>query len=229
VADLRGQNPQYRAVFSGPPDSLLREVFDSLVVDTGFIEAPLANGTLVKIPVLLQVGELYSGTTNPAVGKSGPCDGNHLMDLRNSPGCPIYVGLVPASDHSNLSKRSTWSDFGLSTESSAATSTIEQWWEDPFIQALVSQMLDRHSWPTTEALNGARRLVEYSVQFADEVERHDVSRLKAWDVLSRVSSITDARLPFGTSVSLATGFPPLADGTTDADESRPIRQRRWSS
>ena len=217
VKNLQGQTTEYRTVFIGPPAEILELAFQFLIKDADAIEATLPNGSIINIPVLLQVDKFPTGNTNPVIGKSGICDADYLLDLRNARDCPIFVGLVPPGHHSILTHSSTRSDFGLSQSSNTSESTIYQWLNDNFIQDLVDQALGRHAWPSTEEREDAKKLIGAAVVAADEISRHDVSRRLAWGVLSRLWSISDTQIPFTSLVSLSAGFPPFNDGGIDAE------------
>ena len=215
VRYLQSETPEYRAVFNGPPSELLQEIFSALTSNVGHIEARLPNGTTAAVPVLLQVDQLPIGTKNPLVGKSGLCDDNYLLSLRNSTECPIYLGLISLGQHSNISQTSTRSDFGLGTQSNMASGTIYDWWNDPLIQLLVDSALARHAWGTVDKKDDAKKLIEASVVSADGMQRNDLSRRAAWAVLSRVWSVPDESSSFANLISLASGYPTYSDVSTD--------------
>jgi DNA phosphorothioation-dependent restriction protein DptH len=209
---------EFRAVFNGPPQELLQAVFVELTRDGG-LDVVRQNGEVVQVPVLQQVEALPEGKSNPPIGRSGVCNPHHLMDVRNSPNCPIFLALLPPGNQGNLSQSSTRSDFGLAPENNGGTATIGQWWGDDFVQSLVNRALDRHAWGEEE-FGDAKALVEEAVIAADQVDLHDVDRRKSWAVLARLWSISDKSTPFGTLVSVATGFPPVAMGSVDARSQR---------
>jgi DNA phosphorothioation-dependent restriction protein DptH len=216
VSSLQRDAAEYRAVFNGPPADMLSLVYECLTNGGHGLETNLRNGDVVRVPVLLQTDKLAPGEANPLVGESGLCDGNHLLVLRNEPRCPIFVGLVPPGQHSSLSQTSTRSDFGVSPSNSGAAS-ISQWLNDGFIQLLVDEGLKAGAAKPSDAeVNQARSLVEAAVEAADVAEKHDTSRRAAWLVLARLWALKDSPLPFGSRVSLATGFPPSGDGSVDA-------------
>lgn len=222
VSSLQSEAAEYRAVFNGPPADMLSLVYECLTNGGQSLETNLRNGDAIRIPVLLQTDKLPPGVANPLVGESGLCDGNHLLVLRNEPRCPIFVGLVPPGQHSSLSQTSTRSDFGVSPGNSGAAS-IFQWLSDGFIQLLVDEGLKAGKASPSEAeINQARSLVDAAVEAADVAEKHDTSRREAWMVLARLWSLKDSPLPFGSRVSLATGFPPGSDGSVDAKAKRSV-------
>ena len=217
LGDLSSENAQLRAVFNGPPAALLREVFDDLSRDGG-IRTPLSNGSDTVVPVLMVVTELPPGIQNPAVGSSGLCDQNHILNVRNSPQCPRFVVLSPPGNQTNLSQNTTWFDCGVAPQNNAGNVQITSWWQDDFIQRLALQALRRFAWENETVLEGARKLIAEAVFAADSAERHGGDRKAAWKVLSRVWSIDPARADFGRLISLATGFPPAGDDAINATQ-----------
>ena len=215
--NLQGSSAELRTVFHGPPLQYMLKVFEALVASGG-IEARLPSGERVAFPVVLQLDQLPSGTINPLVGDSGLCDESHLLVLRNSPSCPRFVALVPPGRHRNLSVSSASNECGMLADNNSGTATIEDWWRDEFIQDLVDSGLARNDWTNEGQRDQAKRLVEHAARAADVADRHDASRHRAWDVLSRLLSISDPALPFGSLLSLACGYPPVADGSVRADE-----------
>lgn len=217
VAGLQGAQPEFRTIFHGPPHDLMTEVLQLLVAEGG-IDVALANGQRMLLPVVLQVEQLSAGQSNPAVGASGYCEPNHLLAIRNSQS-PSFVALLPPGGRQvSLSLSSASDEFGLAAANNSATATISDWLNDPFIQRLIDDALDRHHWSSTEQRHDAHRLVEEAAKGADEAHRHSVERRGAWAALSRAWSISDPNIPFGTALSLACGFPPMADGSVDAGE-----------
>lgn len=216
VANLRGVEAEFREVFNGPPDEILEAVFE-LLISEGGIEATRGTGEPVIVPVVLQLNQLPEGHDIPAIGHSGRCDEPYMMALRNAPNCPIFLGLVPPGTQAILSQTSTRSEFGVASQNNSKSATTFDWWHDRFIQELVSDALGRHQW-TSDEREDARKLVEYAVHSADEIDKHKNStRRAAWFVLSRLWSIADKQMPFGSQVSLACGLPPSEDGEVNAD------------
>jgi len=210
------KDAELRLVFNGPPPGLLGQVFEHLAGD-GAIEATLATGEPVEIPVLMQVDRLPPGHQEPEIGQSGTCSADYLMILRNSPACRIFIALVPPAQHTNLSKLSTRTDFGLSTHANSGAAGISEWIGDRFVQELIHGALARHAWRSEAGREEARRQVEAAIRAADEVDNHDANRPKAWAVLSRAWSVEDGSQSFGRMISLACGFPPCTDGEVDHD------------
>jgi DNA phosphorothioation-dependent restriction protein DptH len=217
VANLQGDAFEFRTVFHGPPHDLMHGVLQ-LLKEQGGIEVTVQSGKQFTLPVLFQMDRLPPGQHNPPTGTSGHCDPDHLLAVRNSQS-PSFVALLsPGGRQVSLSLSSATDEFGLAAASNSATATITDWLGDPFIQKLLGDALDRHSWQSPEQRHDAHRLVEESAKAADEADRHSVDRRGAWGVLSRTWSISDPSIPFGTSLSLACGFPPMEDGSIDADQ-----------
>jgi len=217
VANLQGAKVELRTIFHGPPRDLLLEVLQ-LLVDEGGIEVTMQDGQQMLVPVLLQMDQLPPGQHNPAVGSSGPCEPSHLLSVRNSQHPSFVALLAPGGRQVSLSLSSASDEFGLGVANNSATATISDWLNDQFVQKLIDDALDRHAWPSPEQRHDAHRLVEEAVRGADEAHRHSVDRRGAWAVLSRIWSISDPHIPFGVSLSLACGFPPMEDGSVDSGE-----------
>jgi len=218
VRSLPGTASELRTVFHGPPMELLRPVFDELVKGGG-LKVEKEKDQYVFVPILLHS---ESATSSPAVGQSGICAGVHLNDFRNQPACPRFVALLAPGNHPNLALTiKTASDsFGLDAQSNSGNASIEEWWNDDFIQSLVESALDRFEVIKETDREQARQMIQKSVHAADEAERHSVSRFGAWRVLSRIYSIPD-NVKIGPYLSLACGFPPTAGGdlaTKDQDK-----------
>lgn len=218
VANLQGATVEFRTVFHGPPHDLMREILQ-ILMDDGGIEVSLPNGQQMRLPVLLQVEQLPAGHHNPAIGASGICEPSHLLSVRNSQNPSFIALLASGGQQVSLSVLSASDGFGLTAANNSPTATIVDWLSDPFIQNLIDDALDRHPWASTEVQrNDAHRLVEESARGADEAKRHSVDRRGPWAVLSRIWSISDPNIPFGTALSLACGYPPMDDGSVDANE-----------
>src|SRR3546814_2483111 len=97
---------EVRLVFLGPPHELMAMVFDDLANPSG-------GQATSDLPFLLQVSRDKLPAGNPAVGKSGWCDEDHLLDLRNLPRSASYVALITPGEHSILSVGSTTDKFGV--------------------------------------------------------------------------------------------------------------------
>lgn len=218
VRSLPGVGSELRTVFHGPPIEILRPVFDELIKDGG-VKVEMENDQHVVVPILLHS---ESATASPPVGHSGICAGVHLNDFRNQPACPRFVALLAPGNHPNLAlTMETASDsFGLDVRSNSGNATIEDWWNDDFVQSMVDGALDRSAISKETDREQARQMIQKAVHAADEAERHNVSRVGAWRVLTRIYCI-----PGSTKVcaplSHACGFPPTEDGelaTKDQDE-----------
>ena len=217
VRALHDGASEWRSVFHGPPLEFLQPVFQELLKDDG-VKVELPDGKVMLVPILLRLDN--PAGTNPVIGRSGTCTGDHLLNLRNSPACPRFVALIPPGQHTNLSLASASDEFGLTASNNTGNSSIDDWWGDDFIQALLEAGLSRLAIPEAEK-EQARLIIQYAASAADQVERYDVSRSGAWLLLSRVYCIPGDKRP-GTQLSLACGFPPCEDGKVSAKDQMEI-------
>jgi len=98
-------------------------------------------GSEVILPVLLQLPPGHAIGPNPSIGASGKCDESHLLHIRNDPNSASFVALMPPGQHNNRSVASTTEEFGMNASSNTGHATFDEWWEDGFIQHLVSRGL----------------------------------------------------------------------------------------
>lgn len=202
---------EVRLVFLGPPHELMSQVFDYLAGQSSVLAS-------TDLPFLLQVPREKLPAGNPAVGASGWCDEDHLLDLRNLPRSASFVALIPPGEHSILSVGSTTDKFGVAEGNNGGNATFEAWWDDSFVQSLVLQAISQAGVPDALVEDG-RLLVEAAARAADEVESGSSPREGAWRVLSRLFSIdAAAALKPGVAISLACGVPPMRAGTLAAKE-----------
>ena len=222
VRSLPGTAAELRTVFHGPPIEFLELVFQELVKDGG-VKVEAANGQSVIVPILLHS---ESATEYPQVGHSGVCAGVHLNDFRNQPGCPKFVALVAPGNHPSLALtiESASDSFGLDVRSNSGNATIEDWWNDDFIQSLVNGALDRFAISKETDREQARQMIQRSVHAADEAERHGVSRIGAWRILSRIYCIP-GNAKVCPLLSLACGFPTTDDGELAMKDQYEVLQR----
>ena len=221
VRALHDGSSEWRSVFHGPPLEFLQPVFQELLKDDG-VKVELPDGKTIVVPILLRVDS--TTVANPVIGRSGICTGDHLLNLRNSPFCPRFVALIAPGEHTNLSFASASDEFGLAASNNTGNSSIDEWWRDDFIQALVEGGLARLAMSTEAEKEQARQIIQYAVSAAEQAERHDVSRKGAWRVLSRIYCIPGDKRP-GAHLSLACGFPPCEDGKVSASDQREILDR----
>lgn len=214
---LLGEDPELRSVFHGPHPALIERVFQYLEAEGG-IQVTLPSGEYSLVPVLLQVNDEADSGAPPAIGSSGRCNANHFLTLRNSPASKRFVFLAPPAVHESLSTITAADAFGLSSINNSGSADIKQWWNDDFIQHLVSRGLERLRWTSDDQKGEARELLKHAVVAADQASRHEAMRTSCWSVLARLWSIDDAAGNAGISVSLAAGFPAHKDGKLDADE-----------
>ena len=217
AVDSQGNLAELRSIFHGPSGRLLEEVFEALTTDQ-LLEVTTSSGERKNFPVLLQVEGLKPGEENPKIGRSGRCDENHLLTLRNSPDSPQYLALVPPGQHRTLSVSSAISNFGVRPENNSGSVTIDDWWSDDFIQQLAKKGLARGAGRFVNDPDHALPLLRAAVEAADEVDRHDVHRTKAWNILERTFAIPEASPSFGLLLSLTCGFPPAPDGQIHSSE-----------
>lgn len=215
VAD-RTHDPldEWRGVFYGLPSKILNKVYDELARDGG-IKAKLVNGNEIFVPVVLVTPT--PPTSDPKIGESGVCSEYHLINLRNSPLCPKFVALIPPGARVNLSIDTTIDPFGLAEENIKSTSTIDQWWNDDFVQALISDAFDALEFTEEGFRDQASQLIRHAVSIADEVVANDFERSYAWNVLSRVYSI-EKNTDLHNNINLACGFPRVGKGPFKANE-----------
>lgn len=197
-----------RFIFNGPPMELMEPLFLELTRNGG-IEIHNDDGSSTLLPVLLQQTSGPNSEENPGIGLSGKCDENHLLHIRNDPHSSSFLALVPPGQHNNRSVASTTDEFGISTSNNTEHATFEEWWEDGFIQVIVSRGL--------EAANIERDaivLVRQAASALDDMDRGRGNRNAVWRLLSRIYSIpgNSATLPAGTALALACGIPPIQDG-----------------
>lgn len=202
---LSGKKFEYRLIFRGPPLEILEPVFEELA-RTGGIHAISGNGSAVIVPVLLQYPTKLLGDNKLAIGVSGKCDKDHLLDVRNDPNNSCFVALVPAGQHNNLSIESASDVFGLSTNPGA-------WWEDGFVQQAVSTALQLAGITTAER-DDSIPLIRAAAASIDGVDPDQANHAACWRMLSRLFSIQklNPQLLPANAVNLACGFPPSEKG-----------------
>jgi hypothetical protein len=206
-----------RLIFNGPPLELLRPVFDRMVAGGG-MALPGPDGTVARVPVLLVVTGEFRGPGNPSVGSSGECDETHLLNLRNDPSCPSFVALVPPGRHQNRSVESTTDEYGVTSSNNAGNATFAKWWNDAFIQGLLSYGLEAAGFHD-RAKGEALALAEASARAFDEMSTEPGNRMPGWKLLARIFSIPVsgiATLRPAQLLSLACGVPPIDGDSVSA-------------
>lgn len=190
-----------RFIFHGPPIELLSKVYKTLIIRRS------ESDGLLAVPILLQVPSLPIGATNPAIGDSGQCDGSHLLNLRNSPAKSSFVALVPPGQHSIMSVSTTTDEFGVLYANNSANAPFEDWWQDDFVQTVVSAGISA-SGLSLDQTDQARDLLEHAARAADDVDAERSSRAAAWRVISRLfsSGLLPALSP-AQAIALAAGVP----------------------
>lgn len=208
VQNSDGRAAEVRLIFHGPPLELLDEVFTTLTGDT--------SALVESVPTVLQLPRLPQGRANPPIGQSGRCDGNHLLNIRNSPSKPTYLALVPPGEHSNRSVSSTSDEFGVGASVNGGNVQFEEWWADEFIQELVSLGVELAGVPSNSR-DDARLIVAHAAAAADQVDSERIQRAGAWRVIARLfASAGEMGLQGNVRVSLAAGVPPMGDRSLSA-------------
>lgn len=212
-----GTKLESRFIFHGPPIKLLEDVFNALASENGVLLELGSGNPQQFLPVLLQLPEGSPRVVNPAIGTSGRCDAQHLLDVRNDPHEPSFVALVPPGQQSNKSVTSTTDEFGIGAKNNSRHATFDEWWEDGFIQIVVTKGLIDAGIPGKD-IDDARHIVRRAATAIDEMDMVEGSRQAVWRLISRIYSIPGNELGLlpGKALSLACGVPPTQDGAIDA-------------
>ncbi|MGO4624955.1 ATP-binding protein [Ensifer sp. 2TAB8] len=194
---------EIRLIFHGPPLDLMSQVYQILQAQ------PLPG----NVPLLLLLPELPTGAVNPQPGVSGYCNDTHLLNLRNSPSRPAFLGLVPPGQHSMRSVTSTTDEFGLAAVNNGGNAPFEDWWADEFVQHLASVAISRAGIVEPSKGDEARFLMNKAGSAADSMDVRRTQRTAAWHLLSRIFAAGSGvhGLTAAQSISLACGFPPMRD------------------
>ena len=179
-------NNESRLMFNGPNIELLELVYNELVSSEPIKD--ISNGNY-NLPILL-LNERRVISKNPEVGASGFCDESHLLQLRNDPSCSRFVALVPPGQHSTRSIESTSDEFGVATKNNTSHTSFDNWWNDEFIQHLISEAIHRAN--LSEQESDARKIVEYSARALDEINRGTETKDALWRLISRIFSAASA-------------------------------------
>jgi hypothetical protein len=224
LQNLNSSTAELRAVFNGPPEPFLTEVYERLV-EGGGLAAQLGNGEKIRVPVLLLRSRSYLSSPNPPIGVSGYCDHNHILSVRNAPECPRFIVLSGPGHQSSLSQDTTWFYCGLSPQHQAANTPIDEWIRDEFIETLISLGARRLKSSQQEWEQDVSALAAVAIRAADAADEANGSKQLAWTVLARLHSLDASdELPART-VSLALGFPPLVDQDISASQQIKILQK----
>lgn len=213
ILSLSSGSRECRAVFCGPPPAMLGDVFEALAGDGRLLLAPMADGTVVSYPVVMQVDEMPSGVPAAAVDRSGYSLFHGLASFRNDPRAGIFLTLVPPGGQASDTHESTRKSFGVASIANEGGAPISNWWDDPFIQYVVDEGLGHGD---AQQLEQAKRLVHEAIIAADAAKQHEVTRSGAWEILGRLWELRNSGLSLDARVSLAAGFPPSIDGHIDA-------------
>lgn len=215
IRSLPSTSRECRAVFTGPPEHLITDVFNELAGDGRLLSTEMPDGSRVSYPVVLQVQNLPPNAIEARADRSGPALFHGLAGIRNSHDIGIFLTLAPPGAQASDTHESTRKPFGLASTANEGGSPISTWWNDPFIQYLVDGGLGEGD---EKQLEQAKRLVHEAIVAADSAMQHDVSRAGSWATLERLWEIRDSQLSLDARVSLATGFAPSEDGQVDATQ-----------
>lgn len=213
IRSLPSGSRECRAVFSGPPELMIAEIFRELAGDGRLLSTEMPDGSAVSYPVVLQVHDLPANGIEARADRSGLALFHGLAGIRNSHDAGIFLTLVPPGAQASDTHESTRKPFGVASTANDGGSPISTWWNDPFIQQLVVGGLGEGD---EGQLAQAKRLVHEAIVAADSAMQHDVSRVGSWTVLERLWELRDSGLSLDARVSLATGFAPSEDGHIDA-------------
>lgn len=213
IRSLPSGSKECRAVFCGPPEYMLVEVFRELAGDGRLLETGMQDGTVISYPAVLQVREIAEGAIVARSDRSGVVLFQGLAAIRNAHDIGIFLTLVPPGAQASDTHDSTRKPFGVASAASEGGAPISAWWHDPFIQRLVSEGLGEGD---EKSLEQAWRLVHEAIVAADSALQHDVSRVGSWRILERLWELRDTGLRPDHRISLAAGFPPSEDSQVDA-------------
>jgi len=213
IRSLPSGSKECRAVFCGPPEHMLAEVFRELAGDGRLLETEMLDGTVVSYPAVLQVREIAEGSIEARSDRSGMVLFQGLAAIRNAHDIGIFLTLTPPGAQASDTHDSTRKPFGVASAANEGAAPITAWWQDPFIQRLVNEGLGQGD---EKGLEQARRLVYETIVAADSALQHEVSRVGSWTILERLWELRDTGMRLDHRVSLAAGFPPSEDGHVDA-------------
>jgi DNA phosphorothioation-dependent restriction protein DptH len=208
-----GGRLESRFIFHGPPLEILDHVFEELAREGGIL-VPRPDGQPPSLlPVLLQLPTRALGSPNPSMGRSGRCDEGHLLDIRNDPGNPSFIALVPPGQYNNRSVTSTTEEFGIGPVNNSVHANFDDWWGDSFVQDLLDKALQGAQ--LDRVAGTARQLIARAAEAMDDMDQDKGSRKAAWRLLSRIFSIPEAKVGLepGQSLALACGMPPMSDAS----------------
>jgi DNA phosphorothioation-dependent restriction protein DptH len=216
--ETRAKIRESRYIFHGPPLSILDQVFEFFELNNGANVAANSKLDNSNIPVLLQLSKTEITSGNPAIGESGRCDEDHLLDVRNVPGNnSSFLALIPPGQHSNMSVASTTEEFGVSRAANTLHSTIDEWWGDEFVHTLVIRGLNNAGFRNNE-LEDAVAIVKSAIYSIDDLDQDNGDRSAAWHLISRIYSIPEfqSELSNTNALSLACGIPSKSDNKISA-------------
>lgn len=214
ILSLHSGSRECRAVFSGPPEPILEEVFQILAGDGRLLTAVTSDGQEINYPLVLQVKESPTDDLVATESRSGRCWFHGLATLRNLRNCGAYLTLVAPGSQASDTHDSTRKAFGVAASANEAGTSISAWWHDSFVQEMVGKGLGSGD---PAQLEQAKRLIHDAVVAADAIDKHVVSRAGAWDIVKRLWELRDSNATLDARVSLAAGFPPSVDSRTEAN------------
>ena len=199
-----GDKLESRFVFHGPPLEILEKVFDELAALGGISVAHGQSDAVSVLPVLLQLPPNQTIGANPDIGRRESVTKATSYTFATTPIYSSFVALMPPGQHNNRSVASTTEEFGMNASNNTGHATFEAWWEDRFVQQLVTKGLE-DAGVAGSSQDEARMLVGRAAAAVDEIAPE-----RGWKLLSRLYSIPDdpRSLPAGSAIALACGMPP---------------------
>ena len=211
IATLAEGNTECRAVFCGPPQHILNDVFAHLIQGRSLIEATKADGHAIHYPAILQVDRLPAEMPVGSASQSGCLQFHGLATVRNDRN-GVFLVLVEPGAQASDTHESTRTSLGLEPSVNDGGASILVWWSDAFVQWLIDYALAVNPGCDTGA---AKELLREAMIAADAADQHSVARIGAWSVIERLWDLNDRGLSPDQLVSLAAGFPPSDDGGID--------------
>jgi DNA phosphorothioation-dependent restriction protein DptH len=214
ILSLPSGSRECRAVFTGPPEAILEEVFNILAGDGRLLRVTTPDGQEIAYPVVLQTKDAPGEDSIATPTRSGRCGFHGLAMLRNLRNCGVYLTLVAPGSQASDTHDSTRKAFGLASQATEGGAPISAWWHDRFVQEMVDKGLGVGD---ATQLEQAKRLVNEAIVAADAADQHAVVRASAWEILRRLWELRDTIGNIDVRVSLAAGFPPSEDERPDAN------------
>jgi len=219
ILSLPGGNRECRAVFTGPPASILEDVFRLLAGDGRLLLANASDGMEIAYPVILQVGQVPDGASIATDRQSGFSSFHGLASIRNYRDCGIYLTLEVPEGQASQTHESTRKAFGVASAANEGGVHISTWWNDRLVQEFVDKGLGEGD---AGQLEQAKKLVHEAIVAADAADQYEVSRASSWEILRRLWELRESRMTLDMRVCLAAGFPPSEDGRVDAEHTTSV-------